>query len=50
VTAVHATRIKINADPPADVEAEGELEGTTPLEVTIIPRALELAAPSLAAP
>jgi len=49
VTAAYASRIKINADPPAEVEAEGELEGTTPLEVTIIPRALEIAAPSLAA-
>ena len=49
VTAAYASRIKINADPPAEVEAEGELEGTTPLEVTILPRALEIAAPSLAA-
>ena len=49
VTSAYASRITINADPPAAVEAEGELEGTTPLEVTIIPRALEIAAPSLAA-
>ena len=49
VSAAYASHIKINADPPADVEAEGELEGTTPLNVTIIPRALRIAAPSLAA-
>jgi YegS/Rv2252/BmrU family lipid kinase len=48
VTAVYAGEITINADPPAYVEAEGELEGTTPLEVTIIPQALRIAAPSLA--
>ena len=44
----YAGHIKITADPPAYVEAEGELEGTTPIEVTIIPGALRLAAPSLA--
>jgi YegS/Rv2252/BmrU family lipid kinase len=48
VTAAYAGRITINADPPAHVEAEGELEGLTPLEVAIIPRALRIAAPSLA--
>jgi YegS/Rv2252/BmrU family lipid kinase len=49
ITAAFAGQVKINADPPADVEAEGELEGTTPLNVKIIPRALRIAAPSLAA-
>ena len=49
VTAAYAGQITINADPPADVEADGELEGATPLEVAIIPRALRIAAPSLAA-
>jgi YegS/Rv2252/BmrU family lipid kinase len=48
VTAAYAGQIAINADPPAYVEAEGELEGTTPLEVTIIPQALRIAAPALA--
>ena len=48
IQAAYAGHIKINADPPADVEAEGELEGTTPLEVTIIPQALRIAAPALA--
>ena len=48
ITAVNASHITIHAAPPADVEAEGELEGTTPLEVTIIPQALRIAAPALA--
>jgi diacylglycerol kinase (ATP) len=48
IRADYAGHIKITADPPAYVEAEGELEGTTPIEVTIIPGALRLAAPSLA--
>ena len=48
VTAAYAGQITINADPPAYVEAEGELEGLTPIEVSIIPRALRIAAPSLA--
>ena len=48
ITEAYAAHIKINADPPADVEAEGELEGTTPLTVTIIPQALRIAAPALA--
>ena len=47
VRADYAGQVKINADPPAYVEAEGELEGRTPLEVTIIPGALRIAAPSL---
>jgi YegS/Rv2252/BmrU family lipid kinase len=47
VTTDYAGHIKINADPPAYVEAEGELEGRTPIEVAIIPRALRIAAPSL---
>jgi diacylglycerol kinase (ATP) len=47
ITAAYAGNIKINAEPPAYVEADGELEGTTPLEAAIIPRALQLAAPSL---
>jgi diacylglycerol kinase (ATP) len=47
VMANYAGHIKINADPPAYVEAEGELEGLTPIEVAIIPRALRIAAPSL---
>jgi len=47
VTADYAGHIMIKADPPAYVEAEGELEGLTPIEVAIIPRALRIAAPAL---
>jgi diacylglycerol kinase (ATP) len=48
VTSYYSVHIKINADPPALVEAEGELEGWTPLEAAIMPAALQVAAPSLA--
>jgi diacylglycerol kinase family enzyme len=48
VAADYAGHIRIEADPPAYVEAEGELAGLTPIEVTIIPQALRIAAPSLA--
>lgn len=48
VTEACAGQITITADPPAYVEAEGELEGLTPIKVAIIPRALRIAAPSLA--
>lgn len=47
VDAAFAGQVRINADPPAYVEAEGELEGLTPLEAAIIPQALQVAAPSL---
>jgi YegS/Rv2252/BmrU family lipid kinase len=47
IKADYAGQIKIIADPPAYVEAEGELEGWTPLEAAIIPGALRLAALSL---
>jgi diacylglycerol kinase (ATP) len=43
----HASHIRIDADPPALVEAEGELVGQTPLEVSIIPGALGIAATAL---
>jgi diacylglycerol kinase (ATP) len=48
ISADYAGHIKIDADPPALVEAEGELAGWTPLEATIMPAALRIAAPSLA--
>ncbi len=38
-----ADHITVAADPPAYVEAEGELIGRTPLEVEILPRALSFA-------
>jgi diacylglycerol kinase family enzyme len=47
IKAAYAGQITIIADPPAYVEAEGELEGWTPLEAAIIPGALRLAALSL---
>jgi diacylglycerol kinase family enzyme len=47
ITADYAGHIKVDADPPAYVEAEGELEGLTPLEAAIIPGALRIAASSL---
>ncbi len=47
VTTDFAGHIQIEADPPAYVEAEGELEGLTPIEAAIIPRALRIAALSL---
>ena len=47
IMADYASHIKINADPPAYVEAEGELEGWTPMEAAIIPGALRIAARSL---
>jgi diacylglycerol kinase (ATP) len=45
ITAAFAGQVTIHADPPAEVEAEGELEGLTPIEVAIIPQALRIAAP-----
>jgi diacylglycerol kinase (ATP) len=48
MSAAYAAHITIMAEPPAYVEAEGELEGATPLEAAIIPEALRVAAPSLA--
>ena len=48
ITSAYAGQIKIAAAPPALVEAEGELEGWTPLEAAIMPAALQVAAPSLA--
>jgi diacylglycerol kinase (ATP) len=48
ITADYAGHLQIEADPPAYIEAEGELEGLTPIEAVIIPQALRLAARSLA--
>jgi diacylglycerol kinase (ATP) len=48
ITSDYAGHIKITADPPALVEAEGELEGWTPLEAAIMPEALQVATLSLA--
>jgi diacylglycerol kinase (ATP) len=42
-----AGHFKLEADPPALVEADGELVGFTPLEVIISPHSLQFAAPCL---
>jgi diacylglycerol kinase (ATP) len=47
VSADFAGHIRLEADPPALVEAEGELAGQTPLEVSIIPGAIRIAAAAL---
>lgn len=47
VTMCYASRVKIAADPPAYVEAEGELQGFTPLSLEISPESLQFAAVSL---
>jgi diacylglycerol kinase (ATP) len=46
--AAYAGQITLEAEPPAWVEAEGELEGVTPIDIGIIPGALRVAAASLA--
>lgn len=43
VAAFYAEQVKAAADPPAWVEGDGELLGRTPLEVTVIPEALQFA-------
>jgi len=37
-----ASRVRITADPPLPVQIDGEMEGTTPLEAEVIPRAVKL--------
>ena len=43
VAACYGAHVKLTADPPASVEGDGELLGSTPLEVRVVPRALEFA-------
>jgi diacylglycerol kinase (ATP) len=40
----HARHVKLSSDPPAYVEAEGELIGQTPIDVKVYPAALRFAA------
>ncbi len=40
----HARRLRLESDPPAYVEADGELVGKTPMEVRLHPAALSFAA------
>ena len=42
-----ARKVKLTAEPPALIEAEGELVGSTPLEVEIYPGAFQVAAEKL---
>lgn len=42
VTRLHGREIRITADPPLPVEIDGELAGSTPLEIIVEHRALEL--------
>lgn len=37
-----ASRVRITADPPLPVQIDGEMQGTTPLEAEVIPRAVKL--------
>lgn len=39
---VRSASLRIDADPPADVEAEGQLVGRTPAVFTVMPRALRV--------
>jgi YegS/Rv2252/BmrU family lipid kinase len=42
---MRAKRIKINADPPQKVVVDGEVTGTTPVEITCIPQGLTIFVP-----
>ena len=44
IRTAHASRITLDSDPPAWIEADGELLGKTPLEIEILPDALRFAA------
>ncbi|MFZ2448811.1 MAG: diacylglycerol kinase family protein [Syntrophobacteraceae bacterium] len=44
IRTAHARRITLDSDPPAWIEADGELLGKTPLELEILPGALRFAA------
>lgn len=43
VAQCHANHVEITAEPPAYVEGDGELVGRTPLEVEVLPQALQFA-------
>ncbi len=42
VIRLRGSRIRIDADPPAPTELDGEVIGETPLEIDVLPRAIEL--------
>lgn len=39
----HGTRVTIESDPPTEVRADGEIVGSTPTEIELMPAALQLA-------
>jgi diacylglycerol kinase (ATP) len=42
IATLRATRLRVDADPPFDIEADGELLGTTPATFEVIPGAIRL--------
>jgi diacylglycerol kinase family enzyme len=42
VIRLRGSQIRIESDPPAPTELDGEVVGETPLEIDVIPRAIEL--------
>jgi diacylglycerol kinase (ATP) len=46
VTAVSTSRLTVEADPPQDVNADGELIGQTPVRFEVLPSALRVYAPA----
>lgn len=43
---LRTARLRIEADPPAEVEAEGQIVGSTPAEFSILPGALRVVVPA----
>jgi diacylglycerol kinase (ATP) len=48
ITFVRAGRVRVTAEPPLPVQADGEAAGTTPLTVEMLPLALHVLAPNRA--
>jgi diacylglycerol kinase (ATP) len=42
VTEVRASRVQLEADPPLQIEADGEVLGTTPASFEVVPRAIRV--------
>ena len=42
VAEVRASRVQLEADPPLQIEADGEVLGTTPASFEVVPRAIQL--------
>jgi diacylglycerol kinase family enzyme len=40
-----ATRVVARTDPPLEIDADGEIAGTTPTEFRVVPGALRVLAP-----